>query len=387
MPKKIAKRKVSVKHKRTISSNRQVRGVAKGESNREFLVGLLIFILIGISVTGTILGAKSGAIPGFNGKSTPPPVIHHDTVTLSLGQSKGVNWYPLEKWQTKDGYNWAGIESDVKDMQNAGISWARFSIVDDNATNDKLIKLLSEHEIRILAIIPPNPPRTKGGFFQRLFYRDTVKKQAQHFGEKVQYYEIGNEPNSPEFWDIDTAENSDDTKYEKSVSDYVEHLKETVTAIKAGNPNAFIFLGGLSDKHVDRWLDIFISKNAYTYIDGVSFHVKASSPAEIGQKVHALKVELAKVADFAVKPLWITDFGFTTDRKDTTGAKVQDEKTKADYVLQGFSAIRNEGLHGPIFWTKLAEDESDKPGYGLVMKNTTTLKTTYLPAYEMLKSF
>lgn len=375
MPKKSAKRK-------------PLKLTARGDSNREFLVGLLIFIGVGLTATGAYYGGgKDGVASLLNAGSPPPPPASHETVTLTLGQSKGINWYPLEKWKTEKEYNWAGIESDVKDMQNAGISWARFTLNSDDAVNDKLVSLLTDHEIRILAIIPPSPEKKKGNFLQRLFNRDHVKKLAERLKEKVQYYEIGNEPNNPQFWEIDTAASSDQKAYDQAVSDYTDHLKETATAVRSGNPDAVIFLGGLSDDGVERWLNAFITINGYEFVDGVSFHIKAANPTEMGQKIHALKVTLAKVADFAVKPLWITDFGFTTDQDDTSVAKVSNEKTKADYVLQGFAAIRNEGLYGPIFWTKLEENESDKPGYGLVMKNNQSLKTTYLPAYETLKSF
>ncbi len=367
---------------------------ARGDSNRDFLAGLLIFILFGATATATVVGTKNGSIPNLlNPNIAPPAGAPHENVTLTLAQSKGINWQ-LTKWQTSskpgqapDGYNWAGIESDVKDMQGAGISWARFTLNSDNTVNDKLIKLLADHDIRILAIIPANPPKTKGNFIQRLIYRDALKKTVVHFGNKVQYYEVENEPNNPAFWNIDSSEKSDQKKYEQSVSDYIDHLKESTTAIRTGNPSAIIFLGGLNDSTATRWLDVFIAKNGYTYVDGVSYHIQASNPIEIGQKVHALKVELAKVADFAVKPLWITDIGFTTDSKDTSVAKVLDEKTKADYVLQTFAAIRSEGMYGPIFWTKLEEAKNDLPGYGLIMKNSTNLQTTYLPAYDMLKSF
>jgi hypothetical protein len=358
-----------------------------GDSNREFLVGLVVFGLFGLSATAAVVGGGKAGIGSFINPGTPPPAIHHDTVVLTLAQSKGINWYPLEKWQADKTYNWTGIESDVKDMQGAGISWARFTMSPDNAVNDRLVDLLKAHDIRVLAIIPENPPKSKGNFIQRLFYRDSVKKLAARYIDKVQYYEVGNEPNNPAFWNIDTADSSDQKVYEQSVADYIDHLKETVTAVKSGNPNAFIFLGGLSDEKVNRWLDAFMNQNGHTLVDGISIHIKAHDPTEMSQKVHALKVELGKVAEFAVKPIWITDFGFTTNQKDTSVSRVIDEKTKADYVLGGFAAVRNESLYGPVFWTKLEENENDKPGYGLVMKNAKNLQTTYLPAYDQLKSF
>src|SRR3990172_7264847 len=44
---------------------------------------------------------------------------------IQAADRKGVIWRIEHKWATESGYNWAGIESDLQDMSNAGIGWVR----------------------------------------------------------------------------------------------------------------------------------------------------------------------------------------------------------------------------------------------------------------------
>lgn len=372
----------------------------KGESDREFLVLLFIILLAG-----------AGLAAGMNGKSitdvirtdsgsttnTPPGTPNSDTldgpagdssneiVNVNLTFDKGVTWLPLETWEMKSGFNWRGIESDLKDMQQANITWARIFAATDDAVNTRLFKLMHTYKIRPVVVITEQNTKPAGGFWERLSKRSNLKDFAEKYKSDVRFFEIGNEPNNPKYWNIPATTNSKDA-YEAGVTSYVTHLKDSYNAVKAGNSKAYIILGGLSDDNITYWLDIFMNQEGYNYIDIMSYHPSGKTPEEMVQKTTAVKAHIASVAEFGVKPFWITGFGYTADKHESTQNTVLDETTKAKHLTNTFVGLRSLRIYGPIFWYVFAEPEENKAGYGLLLKNHTTMTTTYLPAYENIKN-
>lgn len=371
------------KYKRTFPKNFWSWGRS---DDREFLVGLLILIFIGVAAVGGYAGKST--LTGFLNKPTGPTGdFSNEKVVASIALAKGVNWTVWTKWKTKDGYNWQGIESDLLDMQGAGITWVRTLSANTDNDTDKLLILLKNYKITPLVILSGNPLKSKGTFIHRIFYKNALKSFITRYKDKIKYFEVWNEPNNPQFWDIPDIDipTTSNQSYEAAVTDYTERLQDTYTTIKTVSPQAYILLGGLSTKHIDLWIDIFSQNKGYEYIDGVSFHPSASTPEEINTQAYNLKVAMSKVPEFGVKAIWITEFGFTTDAHDTSVRHVLDEKTKAEYMARTINLLRGSGFILPLFWSSLSEIESNKPGAGLIMKNNETLKTTYLPAYDIIK--
>jgi hypothetical protein len=375
--------------KKVRKQSRLRRLLSRGGSDIEFLVLLAILVCVGLIAGVGYIGSNTGIAKSLQNnaqsvKPTLPP--SNETVTFTLSVQRGVNWRPEEKWALEKDLNWRGIKSDLQDMQNANITWVRFPQSQKTKINDQLIELANEYKIRPVLIIWGNPTKEKGLFYQRMFYRNAVEKLAERYKGKVQYYEVGTEPNNPLYWEIDTTEGSDETQYEKSVSAYIERLKDTYLSIKKKDPKASILLGGLSPVGVERWLDVFMNLGGHQYVDIVSYHPYGASPDKVVDAVDTIKRKLAEVPELGVKPLWITEIGYTTNKRDETDFHVTDERTKADYLTEMYRGIRNKAIYGPIFWYTFVENDENIPGYGLIMKNNTTTKATYLPAYESMKN-
>jgi hypothetical protein len=357
-----------------------------GSDNREFIVGGLIFIFIGLALGGGY-AASGGAVSSMLGQNASGPAADTSggTFIMTLPAAKGVNWSPWAKWAIKDGYNWKGIESDLADMQGAGIAWVRMIPSPSQTDNDRLFPLLKQYNLTPVVILSGNPLTSPGTFIHRYFYRNAIKDFITRYKDAIRYYEVWNEPNNKEFWDIDTKESSNQTIYDAAVQSYIDRLQDTYTIIKENRPDAFVLLGGIADQGMERWIEAFSRLKGYESVDIVSFHDYGPNPEQLSTRLQALKIAMAKTPEFGVKPIWVTEFGFTTDKNEGSNKKVSDEKTKAEYLGRSVKLMRDSGINGPLFWYKFDEQESDKPGFGLIMKNNTTLVPTYLPAYEVMR--
>ncbi|MBI4136587.1 DNRLRE domain-containing protein [Candidatus Roizmanbacteria bacterium] len=313
--------------------------------------------------------------------------------------SKGVSYTPTVKWDTASGVNWDGYETDMQDMQNAGINWVRVALSDvvssTGVPNANHVNRLDQYNIQPLMVTWA--PDTVNG---KKDYRDgvdhttylnrlTTQAQAmkQRYPNRTMYYEVHNEPNLSIYWNIDGNPASDQTAYEASVQRYINLLRDTNSAIKAGDPTAKVMNGGLSEYNSERWIDAFIKFQGYNHIDIFAYHPYGNTPDRVMNRLKAATDKMATVPAFAAKPIWITEVGFHTNPNGNSGMYVSNEELKADYLLQTFERLKNtSGVELPIFWYDLVENGSTSAGFGLYIKsNSAPYTTTYLPAYTAYK--
>ena len=84
-------------------------------------------------------------------------------------------------------------------------------------------------------------------------------------------------------------------------------------------------------------------------------------------------------ANYAAKPIWVTEIGFNTSWSNKAGY-VSSEQQKADYLAQTLRRLDDAGAQLPIFWYTLHENDNAS-GFGLTRKNKSTLQTEYFPAF------
>ncbi len=304
---------------------------------------------------------------------------------------KGMIWRAEHKWATEEGYNWTGIESDLQEMKNAGVSWIRIAFWEAQPLSyyDRLIPLIGQYDIQILGNIRKSYPEKDLGTPAELeAYRNWLSQVVTHYQGVVRYWEVENETNISSGWNIclDAAcEESDPVAYAQAVEKYVQLLKLAYETIKAVDPSLQVLIGGLCECGAERYLDELIRLDAQRYFDIMAYHPFGRSPEEVIERLDTLKAKTASQPALAAKPIWITAIGFhTADWKGTPG-RVASEEVKAEYLLQTMALLSQaDGVEGPIFWYILSEPIAPVNGYGLIFKdaNVEPIQAIYLPAYS-----
>ena len=168
-----------------------------------------------------------------------------------------------------------GSKKDYSLIDDAGIDIVRMDVlwqrierkpgVYDFSEQDKLLKDLEDHDIRLLFIICyGNPlydngqaPHTDEGRAASARFCEAL---ATHFAGKGIIWELWNEPNSDKFW-----------APKSNVADYVAWCKTVVPVIRKADPGACIIAPATSDIDIP-FLEKAFEKGLLELIDGVSVH-------------------------------------------------------------------------------------------------------------------
>jgi arabinogalactan endo-1,4-beta-galactosidase len=219
-------------------------------------------------------------------------------------------------------------------------------------------------------------------------YGDIVHFVAEHFGDRVDTYEIWNEPNHPWFW----ASGPDPAAY-------VPMLKAGYQAVKSVDPTATVLLGGLS-KSDYRFLEGVYEAGGGPYFDAVAVHpytggvdpTWAWNGSEVGESpdrlswksfpaIQEVKATMDANGD-QDKQVWLTEFGYST----TTAAYGVSSEKQAAYLAKAYEYIEQfEWVHS-MFWysarnlPSAADSDSEPAQYGLM---STTFEPK--PAYWALR--
>jgi hypothetical protein len=318
---------------------------------------------------------------------------------------KGVHW-TIGNWYNKavsNNYDLVGMKTDLDNMQAAGITWVKFTLHKATGTGlyDQLLPELNKRNMHWMANVQ-NPNRDANGKIvtgttaQRTEYKNWLGAMVDRYkGQGLKYYEVWNEPNLSYFWNINHNANLSDptqlTAYKAAVADYVAHLEDAYTTIKAHDPEAKVILGGLSQWKYEAYVDELIVLRAERFFDIFAFHPYGNNPTTSVNHIKNLKTRLAKSPAMAAKPMWITEYGYSpiSGEAGYMGAGTT-EQTKANYLIESMNKFRAEGIQFPMMWYNWNGDNVGTPttgqGYELVTTDFVTRQTTFRPAYTAYKN-
>jgi hypothetical protein len=132
------------------------------------------------------------------------------------------------------------------------------------------------------------------------------------------------------------------------VETYVAWLNDTSAIIRSRRPGALIVLGGLSSYQPDCWLKWLGQEKAYRAIDAIAYHPYPRYAYTPQSAASTLRDVQRAVSHWPTEPpIWVTEFGFTTNAND--GAQVPSEDVKAKYLTREFDLLRQQ-IAGPIIW-------------------------------------
>jgi hypothetical protein len=309
----------------------------------------------------------------------------------AAGPDKGVSVPHLHNYW---GANAAGLVSDFADMEGGNITWLRTGALrpasslggDTTDGHQVIVDLAHASGVRLLVGLNKNDPvRDLGTEEQRQAWREWLGNTVDRFKGSVKHWMVKNETNLGEAWNIDASDGSNQAVYEASVQRYVLHLQDSYEVIKAHDPEAQVLIAGISEWRMERYVDALIKFEAYRYFDILAIHPYGTDPSRVLSRFNAFKARIADRPEWTAKPIWVTEIGFNTSWTDKSGY-VTSEQQKAENLARTLNLLRDNGASLPIFWYDLRENSSTASGFGLLLKDKTTLATTYYPAYSTYRN-
>ena len=322
---------------------------------------------------------------------TPPAIV--GTVT-----NKGAAWHIGEWYNTSNApssYYFTGIYSDLDKMKAAGIKWVRFTVDigtqttcgDDTKFYARIRDALKARGMQGLARVAiPNPLTTTATTQERADFVTWAQTIVNCYKNDFTYWELGNENNLSQFWNINDADGSDPVAYAQSVNWYYQYLQDFHTTVKAIDPSLQVVHGGLSQHHLARWLDEMAVINPSAYFDIMSFHPYSDlGPDGTVNQVNILYAKMQAISGMESKPIWITEIGFTADAAEYPGNTGGSESVKASYLSDVYQKLLDWGVVGPIFWYDFAQNStSGTSKYELTFTDRSAVTYTDRLAYTAM---
>ncbi|MGI8731525.1 MAG: cellulase family glycosylhydrolase [Solirubrobacteraceae bacterium] len=212
---------------------------------------------------------------------------------------------------------------------------------------------------------PPRDPRDYARFVGMLARR--------YAGDVIAGYEIWNEPNLSRFW----APRADATAY-------VALLRAASDAVRSADPHAKVVFGGLSGADVDFVRDAYRA-GARGLFDVMALHPYACAQSPRSELfTRYRRVRSLMVAQRDARPMWFTEFGWSTGRARCAVSRT----TQARYVRDAFRVMQTDRYVQSALYYNLrnnywSKDSTDlEAQYGLV---DTRFRAK--PAYAAFRAF
>lgn len=349
---------------------------------------LLPLLVVGLLIIPLLLLQKS------QNEKTETIKTDKRVLSVSTSEMKGVAWHMGDWYSTTlGGYDKEGMKMDLDNMKAAGITWMRTSAGPNTCSltslqntgtcsfYDWLIPELKSRGINWLPTVQKNgaAPKDLGTEQDRQTYKDWLSRFVTRYKDDLKYWEIHNEPNSHYFWNIDEND-ATSSAYAQSVSNYVEHLRDSYTTIKAVDPNLMVVSAGLSQWKSDPFMDKMIELGADQYLDIFGYHPYSDQgPDGVMGEINKVKNKLASSSNWAAKPIWVTELGF---QLNAYPGFVSSEQQKADYIVQTWNRLKDGGINLPI----ILYVYSFAPPANIVDIDKAAHTTTFRPAYDAYKN-
>ena len=173
-------------------------------------------------------------------------------------------------------------------------------------------------------------------------YADFMRDMAARYNGRVVAWEVWNEPNHPRFWNP-----------APDPAGYARLLTAAYPAVKAGDPAAKVLFGGIAHNDYEYLEDVYAADPGI----GDSFDVMAThpytaggqSPADVdrdeaGRMTTTSFRAFGEVRDVMrdhgdLQPIWLTEFGWSTNSNVQHPLGGVTEAQQADYLAQAFELL------------------------------------------------
>jgi hypothetical protein len=252
----------------------------------------------------------------------------------------------------------------VQPCRTCSLQWDNLDPVVDQAT---------ARGMRVLLVLAYGPPWTNGGHTtDKWFPTDDadwttiVDSTVQHFGSRVQAYEVWNEPNLQQFADYATDRKARYWQLVRLAHQHIQSACSTCVVLAGGSGYGTPSSQVSNDNEPALWLDYAYRHGYSGDFDGVAHHPYPAwnsgfgparpecqnrwwdmfgppgeqSPCGELAYLHSVMVSHGDTA----KRIWATEFGYPT-----SGATPVPRETIRDYLVQGVQMWRSLTYAGPLF--------------------------------------
>ena len=227
---------------------------------------------------------------------------------------------------------------------------------------DNAVQALTSRGINIIGVLNgPTPAwasagRPGGGFYppDPRSFANFASAVVTRYKDRIRYWQIWNEPDNALYW-----------QPAPDPVAYATLLKTTAQAIRAADPTARILAAGfVSPEPATTWLRTLAEQGAWDAFDIVAIHpyTDPKGPEE-GQIASAGVGQVkALIERQGAKPIWATEFGWSTTPNDRNRGIVASEEDQANYLIRASALLRAAGVER-IIWYNLKDSDG---GYGLI---------------------
>ncbi len=262
-------------------------------------------------------------------------------------------------------YKYPDVKSLVhvlSSMKEAGVGWVRADFLwqdiepqegkFDFTKYDTIVDLFTLNGIKILGILDYSANWASGCSQwncapreNKLFINYAVRV-IKHYKDRVKYWELWNEPDSPVYW-----------QPQDGLKSYCELLKEFYPAAKKADPECKILNGGLAT--ANSGVNKLYDNGAKGYFDILNIHIFVT-PLNKGAIKTALAYprmayKIMKRNGDGDKKIWITEIGCPGVKRGVKAAnwwlgRNPTEKQQAVWVKEVFSQLIKAEVVEKVFW-------------------------------------
>jgi hypothetical protein len=296
-------------------------------------------------------GASPGSIAGINSRLTELNTVDRAKAESQARLMEGA-WLRM----TRESFDWRRLEP-----RQGWFEWAKF---------DQAVEVARAHNVQILGRLefsadwassapasasassrpfyPPSDPATFAAYASAVVAR---------YKDRIHVWEIWNEENSATYW-----------KPSPSPSAYATLLKAAYAAIKAQDPTAKVVMGGTVgfDK---AFMDGIVAAGAWSSFDALAIHAYVAPAPEKSMFATWIQNARAYLDTKGTKPLWLTEFGWSTYTGSGSSYIGVSETTQASYTARAYLHAAAQGLAGVMMYELMERGTSTTSkieNYGLV---------------------
>lgn len=265
-------------------------------------------------------------------------------------------------------------------LAEAGVGWARedvqFSAIapvpEQSGWNwrclDAAVAALTSRNIAVLGVLGGPSPGWAVGLPEEAQSRlapDAAAfaafagAAAARYRGRVAAWQIWNEPDNARYWGP-----------APDPAAYTALLRAASEAIRAADPAATVVLGGLVSPDPARgFLEAVHAAGGWDAFDVVAANPYADPWGPESGQIGTVGVGAVRalVDRLGPKPVWATEFGWSTGPADRTngGGEPVSEETQASYLLRSMALVQAAGAQR-VFWYSLKDTDPANNLYGLV---------------------
>jgi hypothetical protein len=228
--------------------------------------------------------------------------------------------------------------------------------------HDEMVNQLQQQGVKIVGLLNgPTPawarPAGSADFHppDPQAFAEFAAAAAARYQGRIDYWQIWNEPDNIAYW----SSGPDPVAY-------ANLLKAAYPAIKGANPNARVLAAGIvSPEPALSYYQAFADSGAWNSFDIIALHPYADPMSPEQGQIGSMGIGAVKaLADrYGAKPIWATEFGWST-RPGDRGGNMVSEEMQANYLIRGATMIANAGADRVIWYN--FKDLNPNDGLGLL---------------------